>query len=58
MVSHTPKPRLRHFDIGDRVRLPHDKKTAFTILSKRGDGYTELSYRTTASDGHECEVVK
>ena len=57
MMSHTPIPRLRHFEIGDRVKLPHDKDKVFTIKSFK-DGYVELSHLVTACEGHPCEGVK
>ena len=56
-MSHTPIPRLRHFKIGDRVKLPHDPKV-FTIKEFLGDGYVELSHLLTACQGHQCEAVK
>ena len=57
MRSYTPKPRLRHFEIGDKVKLPNDKRD-FVIREILGNGYVELSHRVTASEGHECEVLK
>ena len=56
MHSHTPKPRLRHFEIGDKIRLPNDKRD-FVIREIREDGYFELSHKVTASNDHECEAL-
>ena len=53
----SPKPRLRHFEIGDKIRLPNDKRD-FVIREILGNGYVELSHRVTAAACHECEALK
>jgi hypothetical protein len=57
MRSHTPTPRLRDFDIGDKVKFKNDNRD-FVIREKRKDGYYELSHKVTACSGHECEAIK
>ena len=56
MHIHTPIPRLRHFAVGDKVKLPNDSNV-FTIKEFK-DGYVELSHLVTACEGHPCEGVK
>jgi hypothetical protein len=61
MTSHTPIPRLRHFAVGDRVKLPHDEKTIYRIEARDSE-YVDLfngqHLAVTASLGHVCERAK
>jgi hypothetical protein len=58
MRSHTPTPRLRHFDIGATIRLPNDKRD-LKISAIREDGYFDLTLGgklvVTASHDHEVQ---
>jgi hypothetical protein len=61
MRSHTPITRLRHFAVGDKVKLPHDTKTIYSIAprdSEYVDLYKGPHLAITASLGHQCERVK
>ena len=52
MTSYTPRPRLRDYSVGDKVKLPNDNRD-FVIREILGNGYVELTHKVTASDGHE-----
>jgi len=59
-VSHTPIPRLRHFAVGDTIRLPNDARRL--TIQPRDSEYVDLfngqHLAVTASLGHVCERVK
>lgn len=56
--EYTPRPRLYHFDIGDTVQLPDDKRT-LVVAEILADGYYHLTNKGYLSvTAHSCHEVQ
>jgi hypothetical protein len=55
--EYTPRPRLRDYKIGDKLRLSGMERDV-TITAVREDGYIDLAPGVTACAGHLVEGKK